>query len=104
MKTHITPIPAEVRLTDLVTERLQVAGHAEPEAWQVGLDRVAYQTPDQNLQRFMINRRLRSLIGNFPTDTFETRTYLIDDGSLEDWVQCLEGKIIPCLLDHQAVH
>lgn len=84
---------------DLLTERLRLAGHSDPAAWEAGLHPEACDANvDQRMQRFHVNRRLRTVIGKFAENTLAVRIALVDDGDTEDWLRHLDKAVIPCIL------
>lgn len=93
-------VPPEARLTDLIVELLQKHGYPEPTQWLQALHPDALTIPDQNVQRFLINRYWRQLLGTFPTNTMDARYHLVDTGDLSDWLRLFELGVIPCLLQH----
>lgn len=94
-------VSPDAKLVDVVTQRLEAAGHARPSAWQTSLNPNVHTEPDQGLQRFFINRCLRLVIGEVPDNTLAVRTCLIDDGSTSDWLRYLDKAVIPCMVQYQ---
>lgn len=87
------------RIPALVTYRLSEAGHPAPDAWQAGLHPDALNTEVKpGVQRFHVNRRLRTVIGKFKENTLNVRAALIDDGETADWDRHLVALVIPCMV------
>lgn len=55
-----------------------------------------------DLQRFLINKALRTLIAGYGVDTIEIRTYLIDDGNIDDWARLFEEGVLPCMIANNS--
>jgi len=90
------------RLADLITNLLAAAGHTRPTAWQL------FSHPDvfdddinQDLQRFLINRAWRQILGNFTEfNTIDIRFCLVDQGDLQRWLELFENQVIPCVVQN----
>ena len=87
-------------LVAAVDQMLIDAGHSRPTDWHANLHQDAYNNPDKNIQRFLINRALRTVLGNVETEsTLEERTYLEDKAELHDWLRLVNQGVIPCMVN-----
>jgi len=86
-------------LVHALTTLLTAAGHPRPDDWTRGLHEDANLTPDTSIQRFLINRNLRLILGECKTEnTIDVRYCLVDSGDIKEWVRLMETMIVPCLV------
>ena len=86
----------ELNLVNEITELHAKLGHTRPEAWikYVNPDALISNNPD--IQRFLINRCFRMIIGAVTTeDTMDVRYCLLDNGSYSEWKHLFETMIVP---------
>lgn len=105
MKADNVELSSSVSLVTSVTDLLVKNGHPSPDAWTVGLNPDALVTPDQNIQRFLINRQWRCILSNFGeltgTKTMDERYCLVDQNvNPSDWLRLFEDGVLPCILKH----
>lgn len=104
MNTHnvanVSPAPP----TDLVlavTELLAKHNHPHPLVWTQGLHPDAFNQPDVTVQRFLINRRWRMILGLVTQEnTMDIRYCLVDSGEISDWLRLFETKVLPCAIKY----
>ena len=91
-------------LIDEVTGAFVEAGHPHPEAWKGYLNPVAMATQDLSVQRFLINRALRLIIGLVTSEnTMDVRFCLVDNGEFRDWVRLFRTEVLPCLMRNRVL-
>lgn len=91
-------------LVDFVSNMLSVAGHPNPTGWTAYVHADAMVTNDLNIQRFLINRAWRSIIGRLEqhdVDTMDVRFCLVDTGEIKDWCRLFQESVLPCILEFQ---
>ncbi len=66
--------------------------------WKALLSPNAVGCTDIGLQRFLINRRWREILGCMGIDTIDARFCLVDQGYISDWLRLFKDGVIPCLL------
>lgn len=91
-------LPEGKCLVNIITEMLTKHGHPEPMQWEQFVHKDAFVSPDQGIQRFLINRYWRECVGLFPENTIQVRHCLIDQGSIADWLRLFEQGVIPCII------
>lgn len=105
---EVVPTREVSNLIDEVTSAFVEAGHPRPEAWKGYLHPDALTTPDLSIQRFLINRALRLIVGLVTSEnTMDVRFCLVDNGEFIDWVRLFRIEVLPCLMRNQvlfAVH
>lgn len=84
---------------DQLTAALAAAGHPNPENWKQYLHPDAYQTNDDNIQRFLINRALHMALPQAPRSTMDERYCLVETGSMERWMELLKEKVVPTMVE-----
>lgn len=91
-------LPEGKCLVNIVSEILAKHGHPNPTEWETLVHKDAFISPDQGIQRFLINRYWRELVGLFPENTIQVRHCLIDQGSIADWLRLFEQGVVPCII------
>lgn len=91
-------IPEGKRLVQVISELLEKHGHPAPREWEAYVHQDAFISLDLGIQRFLINRYWRDIIGLFPENTLQVRQCLIDSGSFDDWLRLFETGVIPCVI------
>lgn len=86
------------RLTEIISDLLRKHNHPNPTQWALYVHKDAHESEDVNIQRFLINRYWREVIGMYPENTLSVRECLIDTGHIEDWIRLFETGVIPCIL------
>ena len=101
-KTPINVHQVDIKsLPDVITDLLIKAGHPRPNDWTRGLHPDANIVQDLNIQRFLINRQLRLLLGNCnETNTLDARYCLIDNGEIHRWQELVGQMVIPLLVQY----
>ena len=90
-----------INLVSVITTMLFNAGHPNTTAWQQTLHPDAFTTTDPKIQRFLINRCWRPLIGVVQgEDTLNIRYCLVDQGEISDWLRLFETGVLPCIIKH----
>lgn len=89
---------AEINLVAYVTQRLSETGHPNPTGWEQGLHPDAFSPPDFGVQRFLVNRQLRQLVGAVPSNTTQIRFCLVETGTADDWCRLFESMVLPCMI------
>lgn len=91
--------PIEGSLVDIITKVLVDAGHQRPDDWKRYLHPDAITSVEQNIQRFLINRAWRQIIGSCNDfESMEVRSYLVDTGEFCDWLRLFKEGVLPCIL------
>ena len=92
----VTPIEA-------ITALLVAAGHPNPGQWLTQLDQRTFQTTDEALQRFLINRYWRMQIMTLSESTIDVRYCLVDEPHIKttDWLRIFQKGVLPCILKNQ---
>lgn len=85
-------------LVEVISELLVKHGHPYPRDWEHYVHRDAFISPDVGIQRFLINRYWRELLGLLPENTLQVRQCLIDQGPIDDWLRLFEQGVIPCVM------
>ena len=85
-------------LVQVITDLLRKHNHPAPSEWESQVHQDAFISPDQGIQRFLINRYWRQEIGLYNENTIAIRQYLIDQGSINDWLRLFEQGVIPCVI------
>ncbi len=88
----------EKRLVDQISELLGKHGYPFPRDWHNFVHQDAFISQDQGIQRFLINRYWRDVIGLYNESTLDVRQCLIDHGSIDDWLRLFEQGVIPCII------
>lgn len=89
-------VPGE--LVAYVQEKLSAAGHPNPSEWTKRLHPDALTTTDASVERFLVNRALRTEIGLYEEQTTEVRYCLVDDGVEADWRRLIADMVVPCMV------
>lgn len=91
----------KINLVYVITNMIAKAGHPDPTAWQQTLHPDAFITTDQSVQRFLINRCWRPLIGIVQgEDTLNIRYCLVEQGEIHDYIRLFETGVLPCIIKH----
>lgn len=57
-------------------------------------------TKAPHIQRWLLNRYWTRQLVQCPVNSIEVRTYLIPDGSEEDWLRLFKVKVLPFIVDN----
>ena len=95
-------------LIPLVTNVLIKLNHNRPNDWVLGLhpDAKSFMKNDftpavLDIQRFLINRHLRYILGTCTAEnTMDARYCLVDKGDLDNWLRLIETGVAPTLVKH----
>ena len=99
MKTHIVE-ENNANLVDAITGLLAEYNHHNPKAWKNGLDPDAF-TSTVEVQRFLINRQWRQILGNVTQEsTMDARYCLVDEGPIKDWLRLFEDGVMPIVMKY----
>lgn len=99
----------KVLIANVFSEMLRFAGHPAPEAWmntEAGSINPDHQYCDQPLQRFLVNRQLRVVLGaaqaSLGVCTINLRSMLLDeqDVLLSEWKAPVKNSIVPFFIKH----
>ncbi len=90
--------PEGKRLVQVISELFEKHGHPAPRAWEQFVHQDAFISLDFGIQRFLINRYWREVVGMYPENTLHVRQCLIDHGSIDDWLRLFEQGVIPCVM------
>ena len=86
-------------LVNIVNSLLEEAGHPNPKAWQKYLHTDAFVTGDLGVQRFLVNRCFRLILGNVSSEnTMDARYCLVDTGEIKDWARLFKTGVVPTLV------
>ena len=109
--THDSNVPEKDHLNakapgDIVTNLVPVVddilakmGHANPSGWQKYLNQEAHTSSDLGVQRFLINRCFRLILGNVSSEnTMDARYCLVDTGEIKDWVRLFRTGVAPMVV------
>lgn len=91
-------IPVNKTLIELISELLLKHGHPSPRDWERFVHPDAFISSDVGIQRFLINRYWREILGLMQEDTLQERQCLIDQGPIDDWLRLFEQGVIPCVM------
>lgn len=93
-------IGTDINLVNLITDLLAQHNHKNPQAWITHLNQDALATTDQGIQRFLINRAWRTILGAVTDrNTMDIRYCLVDNGEYHDWLRLFEQGVLPCILE-----
>lgn len=93
------PEQQQINLVEAITNILVEAGHGRPSDWQRKVDKTAFETDNQNFQRFLINRGFHLILGGVVTeDTMNARYCLVDTGSIDDYLRLFKTEVAPILV------
>lgn len=96
-QTTTEPLPTN--LVQAITDILAKIGHPRPTDWTRGLHPDATITSDIGIQRFLINRCFRMILGEVTTEsTMDTRYCLVESGDIGDWLRLFETGIAPTVV------
>lgn len=94
MNTEVIVAEVPGILVKKITDILSKLGHARPADWTLELHPDASITTDQGIQRFLINRCFRIILGKVTTeDTINTRFCLVDTGEIDRWLELFEDGV-----------
>lgn len=91
-------------LADILTDFLRAQGHPNPEGWKsnpVSSVHPDHLTANEDIQRFLINRQLRILLGNTTLDTINLRIMLDGNGEIKTWLKDMEVNIVPFMVKNE---
>ena len=96
-------LPEGKCLVNLITDLLTKHGHPNPNEWEQLVHKDAFISPDQGIQRFLINRYWRMQIMTLSEDTIDIRYCLVDEPHIKttDWLRIFQKGVLPCILKHQ---
>ena len=103
MKTHIEKSTSDtpVNLVAIVGDILMMHGHQRPDDWKRFLNPDALNTNDPLIQRFLINRAWRTIIGSVAdVNTIDIRYCLVDNGEITDWIRLFETGVVPFIIQY----
>ena len=91
-------------LVEFVTKELVGQGHPQPAEWARFLHGDAVEEDQEmSVQRFLINRALRSTLATMPADgedTVTARMTLVDSGPYEVWKSVVRSTVVPLIVRH----
>ena len=91
-------------LVEFVSKELVQQGHQRPAEWARFLHADAVQEDQEmSVQRFLINRALRSTLATMPADgedTVTARMTLIDSGPYDVWKSVIRSTVVPLIVRH----
>jgi len=98
-QTDTSKTEEQINLVDAVTNMLADAGHMRSRDWLRFLNPDAFNTTDMNIQRFLINRAIRLIVGDVDCEnTMDVRYCLVDTGHIKDWLRLYKSEVIPCMV------
>ena len=97
--TNIRNVDDDLPLPAVVTKTLSELGHQRPNDWTRHLHPDAFTVVDKKVQRFLINRCLRIVLGKCNAEnTLDERYCLVDTGEISDWIRLFKTGVAPCLV------
>lgn len=102
-ETGELPVIENPNLVEKVTLILTACGHPQPSFWEGGVHEHARTVCDSSIQRFLINRYWREMLGALDLDTINARYCLLDpkECSVEDWLRAFEEGVAEFVVKHQ---
>jgi hypothetical protein len=101
-KTHTEQVAEPINVVQRITDLLMTHGHPRPTDWQGYLHPDAFVTNDPLIQRFLVNRAWRTIIGSVTEiDTMDIRYCLVDTGDIDRSIALFEEGVLPCILQYQ---
>lgn len=87
----------DICLVREITQALAEAGHPNPERWTAVVQAKTYGASPK-LQRFLINRSLRLILGGCEEDSTAVRYCLFDDGDHGDYLKIFKDVVAPFMI------
>ena len=83
-------------LPKAITDLFISLGHNRPNDWTRYVHPDAFVVQDINIQRFLINRAFRLILGDcLLEDTMNARYCLVDTGEIKDWLRLFKDGVAP---------
>jgi hypothetical protein len=95
---NVIDVHVEGSLVDFVITTLEEQGHPDPTDWCEKLHPDALEVEDPNVQRFLINRTLRTVLGSHE-NTIDARFCLVDTGNVDDWARLFKTAVAKRLVE-----
>lgn len=91
--------PGDLDLVQEITKMMEEGGHPAPYNWQANaiIEQALLAAP--KLQRFLINRFWRTRLGNCAQSTMTERFCLIEDGSIDEYLQVFRTGVLPTVIE-----
>ena len=87
-----------------VCTALSQANHPNPEYWVTRINQDAIIHADPSIRRFLINQYWRLQLGrvdlHLDINTLSERMCLIEEGTLDNWIEKFRLKVAPCIVQH----
>lgn len=95
--------PTDIDLVEQITQLLVSAGHPHPTAWQQRPQIQEAKPAHPKLQRFLINRYWRTVLGLCAENTTRERYCLIDTGSDEEYLKIFKEAVAPSIVKYNLI-